>query len=88
MARRIKAAAIKRLLTDAGHEFSEFEAGDWDPGFRVVQAGPRQANVFYDGPDEADHLEALAAELRDIGYHVHASELESGGRRRLEVTRP
>jgi len=87
MARRIKATDLQRLLTDAGHEFSEFEGGDWDPGFRVAQAGPRQANVFYDGPGEADHLKVISAELRAAGFHVHARQPDNG-RPRLEVTRP
>jgi hypothetical protein len=88
MARRIRAASVERLLIDQGHEFSEFEGGDWDPGFRVAQAGPRQVNVFYDGPGEADQLTAITTELRADGYHVVATQQDRGGRRRLEVTRP
>jgi hypothetical protein len=88
MGRCIKAASVERQLIDHGHEFSEFEAGEWDPGFRVAQAGPRQVNVFYDGPGEADQLEAITTELRDAGYHVIATQQDHGGRRRLEVTRP
>lgn len=88
MARRIKAASVEQFLRDQGHEFSEFEAGEWDPGFRVAQAGPRQVNVFYDGPGEADQLEAITTELRAAGYHVVPSQQDHGGRRRLEVTRP
>ncbi|WP_416976672.1 hypothetical protein [Streptomyces sp. T028] len=88
MARRIRAASVEQLLIDQGHEFSEFEAGEWDPGFRVVQAGTRSVHVFYDGPGEADQLEAITAELRAAGYHVVATQQDRGGRRRLEVTRP
>ncbi|MER5909548.1 hypothetical protein ABT124_03330 [Streptomyces sp. NPDC001982] len=88
MARRIKAAAVRQLLIDNGHDFSEFEGGDWDPGVRVHQAGPRQVNVFWDGPGEAGQLEAVTAELRADGYHVVLTQQERGGRRRLEVTRP
>ncbi|MGW1001756.1 hypothetical protein [Streptomyces sp. NPDC002520] len=88
MARRIKAADVDRLLIDQGHEFSEFEAGEWDPGFRVAQAGPRQVNVFYDGPGEADQLAAVTTGLRAKGYHVVPTQQDRGGRRRLEVTRP
>lgn len=88
MARRIKAASVERLLIDSGHEFSEFEAGEWDPGFRVAQAGRRAVHVFYDGPGEADQLEAITAELRAAGYQVIATQLDRGGRRRLEVIQP
>ncbi|WP_230396165.1 hypothetical protein [Streptomyces blattellae] len=88
MAQRIKAASVQRLLIDKGHEFSEFEAGEWDPGFRVAQAGRRGVHVFYDGPGEADQLEAITTELRAAGYHVVPTQQERGGRRRLEVTRP
>ncbi|GAB2714676.1 hypothetical protein [Streptomyces bullii] len=88
MARRIKAASVERFLIDRGHEFSEFEAGDWDPGFRVAQAGPRRVHVFWDGPGEADQLDAITTELRAEGYHVVATRQPRGGRRRLEVTRP
>lgn len=88
MARRIKTASIERLLVDQGHEFSEFAAGDWDPGFRVQQAGIRAVHVFYDGPGEADQLDAITGELREVGYHVVATQQDRGGRRRLEVTRP
>ena len=88
MGRLIRAASVDRLLIDKGHEHSEFEAGDWDPGFRAVQDGRRQVNVFWDGPAEADQLAAITEELRQAGYHVHASQMRGGGRRRLEVTRP
>lgn len=88
MTQRIKAADVERLLIDRGHEFSEFEGGEWDPGFHVTQADPRQVNVFYDGPGEADQLEAITTELREAGFHVVATQQDRGGRRRLEVTRP
>lgn len=88
MARRIRDATVKQLLIDGGHEFSEFEAGEWDPGFRVAQAGTRAVHVFYEGPGEADQLDAIITELRDVGYHVVATQQDHGGRRRLEVTRP
>lgn len=87
MGRRIKEAAVRRLLVDEGHEFSEFQGGDWDPGFRVAQGGTRYVFVFYDGPGEAGQLEAITVELRAAGYHVVATQQERGGRRRLEVTR-
>ncbi|MFJ4365103.1 hypothetical protein ACIP4S_13225 [Streptomyces chartreusis] len=88
MAQRIREARVRQLLIDNGHEFSEFEAGEWDPGFRVAQAGRRVVHVFWDGPGEADQLEAITAELRAAGLHVVATQLDRGGRRRLEVTRP
>lgn len=88
MVRRIKEASVRRLLIDNGHEFSEYEAGEWDPGFRVAQGGTRYVFVFWDGPGEADQLEAITVELRAAGYDVIATQQERGGRRRLEVTRP
>ncbi|MEU9208503.1 hypothetical protein AB0D27_11250 [Streptomyces sp. NPDC048415] len=88
MGRHIRAASVGKVLVDKGHEHSEFEGGDWDPGFRVAQAGPRQVNVFWDGPSEADQLTAITAELRAEGYHVVPTQQDHGGRRRLEVTRP
>ncbi|MGW0582408.1 hypothetical protein ACWD25_42245 [Streptomyces sp. NPDC002920] len=88
MARRIRAASVEQLLTDHGHGLSEFQAGEWDPGFRVAQAGTRSVHVFWDGPGEADHLETITTELRSAGYHVVPTQQDPGGRRRLEVTRP
>ncbi|MEU4173267.1 hypothetical protein AB0F46_41315 [Streptomyces sp. NPDC026665] len=88
MGRLIKRASVDRLLVDRGHERSEFEGGDWDPGFRVTQAGRRAVHVFWDGPGEADQLEAITAELRAEGLHVVPTQQDRGGRRRLEVTRP
>jgi hypothetical protein len=88
MARLIKAASVDRLLLDHGLERSEFEGGDWDPGFRVAQAGRRAVHVFWDGPGEADQLDAITSELRAEGLHVVQTQQDRGGRRRLEVTRP
>ncbi|MEV6791289.1 hypothetical protein AB0M87_04650 [Streptomyces sp. NPDC051320] len=88
MPRRIKTADITKVVIDSGHELSEWVHGDWDPGFRTAQAGPRQVNAFYDGPGEAAQLAALTSELRASGYHVHSTQQDRGGRRRLEVTRP
>ncbi|MGW6292449.1 hypothetical protein [Streptomyces sp. NPDC055058] len=88
MAQRIRAAAVEDFLRCQGHEFSEFEAGDWDPGVRVAQAGRRAVHVFWDGPGEADQLDTITHELRAGGYHVVATQQDRGGRRRLEVTRP
>ncbi|MET9122964.1 hypothetical protein [Streptomyces sp. NPDC004528] len=88
MAQRIKAAAVDRFLVDQGHEHSEFEGGDWDPGVRIAQAGRRAVHVFWDGPDEAAQLEVITAELRTEGYQVVPTQQDRGGRRRLEVTRP
>ncbi|WP_432169103.1 hypothetical protein [Streptomyces sp. 1222.5] len=88
MARIIRAWDIDRQLIDWGHEHSEFEGGDWDPGFRVAQGGRRQVNVFWDGPGEQDQLRNIAEELRQAGYHVVPTQQDRGGRRRLEVTLP
>lgn len=88
MAQRIKAPHVQNFLEAQGYELSEFETGDWDPGIRVAQAGPRMAAVYWDGPGEADHLEAITTDLRAVGYHVVPTQQDRGGRRRLEVTRP
>ncbi|MFD1656957.1 hypothetical protein ACFSL4_01580 [Streptomyces caeni] len=88
MAQRIKATAVEDFLRCQGHEFSEFEGGDWDPDVRVAQAGRRMVTVFWDGPGEADQLTAITTELREAGYHVVATQQDRSGRRRLEVTRP
>jgi hypothetical protein len=87
MARLIRADSVDRTLTAKGYDHSEFIDGDWDPGIRVVQAGRRQVNVFWDGPGEADQLDAVTADLRAAGYHVVPTQQDRGGRR-LEVTRP
>lgn len=86
--RRIKAASVEQLLTSNGHPLSEFWDDDWDPGFRVSQGGTRRVFVFYEGHDEADQLAVITTELRAAEYHVVATQMEGGGRRRLEVTRP
>lgn len=88
MAQRIKAVTVEDFLRCQGHEFSEFEGGDWDPGVRVAQAGRRAVHVFWDGPGEADQLQTITYELRAGGYHVVGTQQDQGGRRRLEVTRP
>ncbi|MFJ9114446.1 hypothetical protein ACIRJO_02735 [Streptomyces sp. NPDC102394] len=88
MARRIKTADVERLLIDLGHEFSEFEAGEWDPGFRAVQGDTRHVFVFWDGPGEAEQLENITEELRAAGYGVVAPQRAGEGPRHLEVTRP
>ncbi|MGW3152727.1 hypothetical protein [Streptomyces sp. NPDC001089] len=88
MAQRIRAAAVEDSLRAQGHEFSEFEGGDWDPGVRIAQAGRRAVHVFWDGPDEAAQLETVTAELQTEGYQVVPTQQDRGGRRRLEVTRP
>ena len=88
MAQRIRAAEVEEFLRDQGHDFSEFEDGDWDPGVRVAQAGRRLVTVFWDGPGEADQLTALTTQLCGAGYHGVPTEQDRGGRRRLEVTLP
>lgn len=88
MPMRIKAANVRRALIDAGHDFSEFDGGDWDPGHRSGQAGPRVVHVFHDGPGEQHHLALYTDTLRGLGYHVVAQEQDGGARRRLAVTRP
>ncbi|MGW6739702.1 hypothetical protein ACWGDX_02960 [Streptomyces sp. NPDC055025] len=84
--RRLRDKDIAEQLAAAGHEHSEFEAGPWDPGFRVAQHGPRIVRVFHDGPDEEDHLAAYTTTLHQLGYAV-VPEQERGGQR-LAVTRP
>lgn len=88
MGRLIRQASVDQALADQGYARSEFEDGEWDPGVRAVQAGRRTVHVFWDGPGEADQLAAITNDLREAGYHVHASQMPGGGRRRLEVTRP
>ncbi|MFJ2567912.1 hypothetical protein ACIO02_34100 [Streptomyces sp. NPDC087568] len=90
MARRIREGAVAAYLIDQGHAYSVFEADSWDPGIRVTQAGPRSVHVFWDGPGEADELATITSQLRDAedGYHVHPTQQDRGGRRRLEVTLP
>lgn len=90
MARRTRAAAVEAFLTDSGHQLSKFhpEEEEWDPGIRVAQGGTRCVFVFWDGPGEADQLDAITAELRGQGYHVVPTQQGRVGRRRLEVTLP
>lgn len=85
---RIKADQVRRLLIDSGFDFSEFDGGDWDPGFRISASGPRRVHVFHDGPGEQHHLDTYTTVLRGAGYQVVAEQQPRGGRRRLEVTRP
>lgn len=88
MPRRIKAGDVRRVLIGEGFDFSEFDGGDWDPGFRCEQAGTRAVHVFHDGPGEQQHLDTYTTALRDAGYHVVAEQQPRGGRRRLIVTHP
>ncbi|MFJ5156346.1 hypothetical protein ACIQCF_33260 [Streptomyces sp. NPDC088353] len=87
-ARRIRKASVAAFLVDQGYTYSEPGAGDWDPGIRVTQNGPRAVHVFWDGAGEADQLATIIGQLHEAGYHVHATQQERGGRRRLEVTLP
>lgn len=88
MARHIRAADVDAVLTCGGFEPSEFVDGDWAPGYRVVQDGRRQVNVFHDGPGEADGLEAYRLALQAAGFHVVPDQQPGGGRRRLHITKP
>ncbi|MEV7867451.1 hypothetical protein AB0P17_15420 [Streptomyces sp. NPDC088124] len=88
MARRIRHKDIAGALADAGHQPSEWIDGDWDPGFRTAQSGPRLVHVYYDGPGEADQLGIYTEVLRGLGYAVAPEQQERGGRRRLAVTLP
>lgn len=87
MAQRIRSRDIEQLLTNAGHEQSEFVDDAWDPGFRVTPGGPRLVHVLHDGPGEADGLAAYTEILRATGYHVVADR-SMGTRHRLSITRP
>lgn len=86
MPRHIRAADVDALLARSCPP-SEFVDGDWDPGYRVVQDGRRQVNVFHDGPGEQDGLERYRLELQAAGFHVISDQQPGGGRRRLHVTR-
>ncbi|MFJ2174363.1 hypothetical protein ACIOHE_15795 [Streptomyces sp. NPDC087851] len=88
MARRIRHVDVGQALEEAGHSASEFIDGDWDPGYRTAQSGPRRVHVFHDGPGEADHLTLYTAVLRALDYAVVPEQQDHGGRRRLAVTRP
>lgn len=88
MPRHIRAADVDAVLESNGYEQSEFVDGDWEPGYRAVQDGRRQVNVFHDGPGEVDGLERYRLELQAAGFHVVADQQPGGGRRRLHITRP
>ena len=88
MAQRIRASDISRQLGDAGHQHSEWDGDDWDPGYRSTQAGPRIVHTFHDGPGEQHHLALYTLALRNFGCHVIEEQQDRGGRRRLVVTRP
>lgn len=85
MGQRIRAADISTALNDAGHAPTETVDGDWDPGHRAKQVGPRLVHVFYDGPGEKQALGTFMAVLREADYHVVA---EQHGNHRLAVTKP
>ncbi|MFD3483800.1 hypothetical protein [Streptomyces sp. NPDC058665] len=87
MAQRLKARAVDDVLGAAGHSSSEFGAGYWDPGYRTAQSGPRVVHVFHDGPGEKQQINAYATTLQTLGYAVQ-HEQQTGGRRRLVITRP
>jgi hypothetical protein len=88
MSRRLRAADITDHLDDAGHERSAWIDGDWDPGHRTAQNGPRIVHVFHDGPGEAHHLDLYAQALRRAELHVVPEQQDHNGRRRLVVTKP
>ncbi|MFE6025560.1 hypothetical protein [Streptomyces niveus] len=85
---RLKARTIDQALAADGHSSSEFAAGDWDPGYRTAQSGPRRVLVFHDGPGEEQRITAYGATLQETGYTVQHEQQEHGGRHRLVVTRP
>ncbi|WP_381797262.1 hypothetical protein [Streptomyces niveus] len=87
MAQRLKARAVDDVLGAAGHSSSEFEGGDWDPGYRTAQNGPRTVHVFHDGPGEEKQLTAYAKDLQETGYTVQHEQQPGGGRHRLVVNR-
>lgn len=88
MAQRIRHRTVGEQLAAAGHSSSEFDGGDWDPGYRTAQAGPRAVHVFHDGPGEQQQLAAYGATLQRTGFTVQHQQQDHGGRRRLLVTRP
>ncbi|MFD7661024.1 hypothetical protein [Streptomyces sp. NPDC059788] len=89
MPRVIRARDVGEALAAGGYEPSEYDPRHgWEPGYRAVQAGRRQVNVFHDGPGEEAGLDAYTTELRAHGYHVVPDQMPGGGRRRLHVTRP
>ncbi|MFD9192959.1 hypothetical protein ACFWCA_32695 [Streptomyces phaeochromogenes] len=88
MTQRIRATDISRQLGDAGHQHSEWDGTDWDPGYRSKQSGPRLVHTYHDGPGEQHHLELYTLALRNLGYTVTAEQQDRGGRRRLAITKP
>lgn len=87
MGRHIGAADVDAVLARS-YPQSEFVDGDWEPGYRVVQDGRRQVNVFHDGPGEQDGLERYRLELQTAGFHVIPDQQPGGGKRRLHITKP
>ncbi|MEH0417866.1 hypothetical protein [Streptomyces sp. B21-083] len=88
MARHIRATDVDAVLAYGGFEPSEFDPqSGWTPGYRVVQSGRRQVNVFHDGAGEADGLDAYRLALQAAGFHVIPDQQPGGGRRRLHITR-
>ncbi|WP_282792934.1 hypothetical protein [Streptomyces sp. CC224B] len=87
MARVIRTQDIIQVLE--AYPRSEWINDDWGiPGWRVVQAGRRQVNVFHDGPGEQDGLDTYRLALQAVGFHVVPDQQPGGGRRRLHITRP
>lgn len=86
MPRHIRATDVDAL--PAHYPPSEFVDGDWDPGYRTVQDGRRQVNVFHDGPGEQDGLERYRLELQAAGFCAIPDQQPGGGRRRLHVSKP
>ncbi|MET4925484.1 hypothetical protein P3L51_24545 [Streptomyces sp. PSRA5] len=88
MTQRLKARTVDDVLGADGHSSSEFDGGDWDPGYRTAQAGPRIVHVFHDGPGEEQQITAYTKTLQADGYNVQHEQQDHGGRHRLTVTRP
>lgn len=88
MAQRIRHRDVGEHLGAAGHSSSEFEGGNWDPGYRTAQSGPRRVHVYHDGPGEEQQIHAYATTLQNLGYTVDHQQQTGGGRRRLVITRP
>lgn len=87
MARPLRAADISRHLGDAGHQHSEWNGTQWEPGYRSKQAGPDTVHTFHDGPGEEHHLRLYTLALRNLCYRVTTEQQDGGGRRRLVVTK-
>lgn len=88
MTERIRSSDVSRQLGDAGHQHSDWDGSDWDPGYRSEQRGPRLVHTFHDGPAETHHLELYTLALRNLGYHVVTEQQDRGSRHRLAVTKP